>query len=130
MLYLKVGFSYDSVVNYYLGSEQGFRPPKSYLGLLEESHFHLFSMAIILVTLNHLLLFANVNSVFKFGLILVSYLSALGDIGGGWLVRYVSPSFAYLKIGSVVALQASLLLLIIVVWWFLYTKNNNNERAT
>jgi hypothetical protein len=125
LLYLQIGFSYSSVVEYYLGSEESFRPAKSYIGLLQESHFHFFSMAIILVTLNHLILFAPIKNLYKLILILSSFLSALGDISGGWLIRYVSPQFAYLKIVSVVVLQLSLALLIIVVIMFLYRKGKN-----
>ena len=122
LLYLQIGFSYQSVVEYYMGSEESFRSPKSYIGLLEESHFHFFSMAIILVTLNHLILFAPIKNAYKLALILSSFLSALGDISGGWLIRYVSPQFAYLKIASVIVLQLSLLLLILVAIMFVYSK--------
>jgi len=125
LLYLQIGFSYQSVVEYYLGSEESFRAPKSYIGLLEESHFHFFSMAIILVTLNHLVLFTSIPNIYKLILILSSFLSALGDISGGWLIRYVSPQFAYLKIASVIVLQLSLALLIIIVIMFLYSKGKN-----
>ncbi len=121
LLYLQVGFSYDSVVEYYRGSEANFRPPKSYLGMLEEAHFHFFSMAIILVTLNHLILFTALGNLWKLLLILSSFLSALGDIAGGWLIRYVSPDFAYLKIASVTVLQISLAALMIITIWFLYS---------
>ena len=120
LLYLQIGFSYESVVEYYLGSEQDFRPPRSYLGMLEEAHFHFFAMAIILVTLNHLILFTKIGNFWKLLLILSSYLSALGDIAGGWLIRYVSPEFAYLKIASLIVLQVSLAALMIIVIWFLY----------
>ena len=120
LLYLQVGFSYESVVQYYLGSEEDFRPARSYLGMLEEAHFHFFAMAIILVTLNHLILFTKISNFWKLVLILLSYLSALGDIAGGWLIRYVSPEFAYLKIASLIGLQISLAVLMIVVIWFLY----------
>jgi len=120
LLYLQIGFSYDSVVEYYLGSEQDFRPPRSYLGMLEEAHFHFFAMAIILVTLNHLILFTKISNFWKLLLILSSFLSALGDIAGGWLIRYVSPDFAYLKIASLIVLQGSLAALMIIVIWFLY----------
>jgi len=122
LLYLQIGFSYQSVVDYYLGSEESFRSPKSYIGLLEESHFHFFSMAIILVTLNHLVLFTSIPNIYKLILILSSFLSAFGDISGGWLIRYVSPQFAYLKIASVIILQLSLALLIIIIIMFLYSK--------
>lgn len=120
LLYLQIGFSYESVVQYYLGSEEDFRPARSYLGMLEEAHFHFFAMAIILVTLNHLILFTKISNFWKLVLILLSYLSALGDIAGGWLIRYVSPEFAYLKIASLIGLQLSLAVLMIVVIWFLY----------
>lgn len=120
LLYLQIGFSYESVVKYYLGSEQDFRPPRSYLGMLEEAHFHFFAMAIILVTLTHLILFTKISNFWKLLIILSSYLSALGDIAGGWLILYVSPEFAYLKIASLIVLQASLAVLMIIVIWFLY----------
>ena len=127
LLYLQIGFSYDSVVEYYLGSEQDFRPARSYLGMLEEAHFHFFAMAIILVTLNHLILFTKISNFWKMVLILSSFVSAFGDIAGGWLIRYVSPEFAYLKIASLIVLQVSLAALMVIVIWFLY---GNSERRT
>ncbi|MGB2691256.1 MAG: hypothetical protein WBB48_00545 [Thermodesulfobacteriota bacterium] len=120
LLYLQVGFSYESVVQYYLGSEEDFRPARSYLGMLEEAHFHFFAMAILLVTLNHLILFTKISNFWKMILILSSFTSALGDIAGGWLIRYVSPDFAYFKIASLIVLQVSLAALMIIVIWFLY----------
>ncbi len=127
LLYLQIGFSYDSVVEYYRGSEANFRPPKSYLGMLEEAHFHFFSMAVILVTLNHLILFTALGNVWKLLLIVSSFLSALGDIMGGWLIRYVSADFAYLKIASVIVLQVSLALLMVIIIWFLYCNNKDSS---
>lgn len=126
LLYLQIGFSYQNVVEYYLGDEETFRAPKSYIGLLQESHFHFFSMAIILVTLNHLILFAPIKNIYKLALILSSFISALGDISGGWLIRYVSPQFAYLKITSVIILQISLAILMAVVVMLLYQKKKRN----
>ena len=127
LLYLQIGFSYDSVVEYYKGSEANFRPPKSYLGMLEEAHFHFFSMAVILVTINHLILFTALGNIWKLLLIVSSFLSALGDIAGGWLIRYVSPDFAYLKIASVLVLQASIAVLMILVVWFLYSEKKTSD---
>lgn len=129
LLYLKIGFNYDSIVDYYRGSEESFRSPKSYLGLLEEAHFHFFSMAIILVTLNHLVLFTNLGSGWKLLLILSSYVSAFGDIAGGWLVRFVSPQFAYLKLFSVVVLQVSLAALIILISIYLLGNQKNSYQG-
>ncbi len=127
LLYLKVGLSYESVVEYYRGSEETFRPPKSYLGLLEEAHFHFFSIAIILVTLNHLILFTNIKSVNKLLIIVISYVSAFFDIISGWLIRFLHPGFAYLKISSFLIFQISLLLLIAIVCKYLFEKTKKES---
>lgn len=125
MFFLKIGFSIEGIVDYYRGNEETFRPAKSYFGLLEEAHFHFFSMAIILVTLNHLILFTDIKPVYKYLVIVASYSSAFFDIISGWLVRFVSPGFAYLKLGSFIVLQVSLLYLIIVITFYMYRKNRN-----
>lgn len=125
LLYMEIGLDYSSVVKYYRGDEVEFRQPKSYIGLLQESHFHFFSMAILLVTLNHLILFTGISGNSKLIIILASFLSALGDILAGWLIRYVAPQFAYLKIMSFVVLQISLLLLIYINMKYLYLKNSD-----
>lgn len=133
LLYLQIGFSYDSVVEYYRGSEENFRPARSYIGMLEEAHFHFFAMAIILVTLNHLILFTRISSLWKLVLVVSSFVSAFGDIAGGWLIRYVSPEFAYLKIASVIVLQISLAALMIIVLGYIYSgarENKNGSRYT
>lgn len=122
LLFLKVGLSYESVVEYYRGSEETFRPPRSYMGLLEEAHFHFFSMAVLLVTLNHLFLFTKRGNGEKLLVVASSYGSAFLDIAGGWLVRYAAAEFAYLKIASFVVLQASLLYLMAVVTFYLFGK--------
>ena len=126
LLYLQIGFSYNSIVEFYLGNEENFRPPKSYIGLLEEAHFHFFSMAIILVTLNHLILFTSIGSGWKLLLILTSFISTFIEIISGWLIRYVSPSFAYVKLISFVVMQVSLLLLILLIFIYLFRKSENN----
>ena len=58
MLYFsKMSLSYGSVVEYYLGSEERFLTPRSYEGMLEVAHFHLFAMGMLLLVLTHLMLF-------------------------------------------------------------------------
>ena len=126
LLYLQIGFNYSSIVEFYLGNEENFRPPKSYIGLLEEAHFHFFSMAIILVTLNHLILFTSIGSGWKLLLILTSFISTFIEIISSWLIRYVSPAFAYAKLISFVVMQVSLLLLIILIFIYLFRKNEQN----
>jgi hypothetical protein len=114
LYFLKMGLTYQSVVDYYQGSSQAFTQPKSLLGLLEISHFHLFAMGIFLVTLTHLLMFVPVSIPLKMVLIVAAFGSALCDEASSWLVRFVSPHFAYLKIAAFVMLQLSLLVIIVL----------------
>lgn len=126
--YAKIGFSYPAIVEYYRGSEAAFRAPKSFFGLLEETHFHAFAMMVFLMTLNHLLLFTGAPRWVKAGAIHVSFGSALADMASGWLIRFVHPGFALLKMGSFLALQGSLLVILVVLW--VYAWRVEGERET
>ncbi|MFA6162633.1 MAG: hypothetical protein WC685_04295 [Methylobacter sp.] len=105
----------DSVVLYYLGSEEQFTPPRSYQGMLEVSHFHLFSMGMLVLTLTHLMLMTEFSVRLKIWLSGLTYLSALADEAGGWLVRFIDPLFAYFKIAAFLVLEFSLAALLFVV---------------
>ena len=105
----------DSVVLYYLGSEEQFTPPRSYQGMLEVSHFHLFSMGMLVLTLTHLMLMTEFSVRLKIWLSGLTYLSALADEAGGWLVRFVDPLFAWFKIAAFLLLEFSLAALLFVV---------------
>ena len=105
----------SSVVAYYLGSEEQFIAPRSYQGMLEVSHFHLFSMGMLIVTLTHLMLMTEFSTVLKIWLSGLTYISALADEAAGWLVRFAHPLFAYFKIAAFLMLELSLAALIIVV---------------
>ena len=115
----KMGLTYGSVVAYYRGAEEQFLQPRSYLGLLEIAHFHVFAMGILILTLTHLVLFVPIGPRLKFWLIGVSFFSALSNEGGGWLTRFVHPAFAYFKIGSFVLFQVSLGALVLIVFFAL-----------
>ncbi len=112
----KMGLTYQSVVDFYLGSEERFLQPRSFQGLLEITHFHMFAMGIFILTLAHLLLFVPFRPRTKLWLICLSFLGGIADEGAGWLVRFAHPSFAYVKIGGFVLLQAMLAVLIVAVF--------------
>ena len=105
----------DSVIAYYLGSEQQFTQPRSYQGMLEVSHFHLFSMGMLVLTLTHLMLMTEFSVRLKIWLSSMTYGAALADEAGGWLVRFVDPLFAYFKIAAFIMLEFSLGALLLVV---------------
>ncbi len=120
LYFAKMGLTYGSVVQYYLGSEALFLPARSYQGLLEVSHFHLFAMGMLLLVLTHLMLFVPIGTRAKVILIVVPFLSAALDEAAGWAVRFVSPLFAYLKIAGFLLLQTSLAALIVISLWSVF----------
>ena len=125
----RIGFAYDAIVNYYLGSEEEFKNPVSYIGLLEATHWHLFVFAMALLFVNHLTVFSNIHQFLKLLLIIVSFFSGLGDMSAGWLIRFVSPSFAYLKLWSFIVFQISFLILLVFSFTALQIYSSEKKRA-
>jgi len=111
----KMSLSYRSVVEYYLGSEARFLQPRSYQGLLEVTHFHVFAMGIFILTMAHLTLFVPLRPRTKLWLICLSFFAGIADEAAGWLTRFVHPGFAYAKIGAFLLLQGTLAVLLIAV---------------
>lgn len=116
----------SSVVTYYLGSEEQFLQPRSYQGLLEVSHFHLFAMGMLLLVLTHLMLFVPISNRWKLWLIVLPFVSALVDESGGWLVRFVSADLAFVKVVGFLALQGSLAALVVISLWSVFTAKTEN----
>lgn len=126
LYFSKMSLYPSSVVEYYLGAEQRFLQPRSYQGMLEVSHFHLFAMGMLLLVLTHLVLFVPLRNGVKAWLIVVPFLAALVDEGGGWLVRFVSPDFAIVKVAGFLLLQGSLAALVILSLWAVFVGSQNN----
>jgi hypothetical protein len=129
LYFSKMSLTYGSVVTYYLGSEQQFTEPRSYLGMLEVSHFHLFAMGMLLLVLTHLVLFVPVSNRVKIWGIVTPFAAALLDEGAGWLVRFVSPLFALAKIAGFLALQTSLALLVGLALWSVFRGTSSDYRS-
>jgi len=119
----KLGFSYDSVVRYYLGDPEMFMNPRSFIGLLEVTHFHLFAMGLFFVVFSHLLLFSPFRERLKGVIIRLLAVAILGDMAAGWLVRYVGAPFAWLKLGAFWLLQGTSLLLLLGLLLALFNKD-------
>ena len=107
----------DSVATYYRGDPEAEfgQPPRPMGSLAEQSHFHFFAMGILVMTLTHLLLFLPTALRIKATLIGLTFGSAMLMEGCSWLIRFVHPGFAWLKIISFLVLQASLLGLVIAL---------------
>jgi len=122
----KMGLTPSSVVEYYLGNEANFTSPRTYQGLLEVTHFHLFAMGMLLLVLTHLMLFVPISNRLKAWLIVLPFFSAILDEGSGWLVRFGHPAFASLKIAGFLLLQGSLATLIAVSLWAVFSGSQRN----
>ncbi|MEK9144737.1 MAG: hypothetical protein AAB339_03905 [Elusimicrobiota bacterium] len=119
MFLSRMSLTPSSVAAYYLGSEEEFRNPKTAAALLETTHMHLPIMAVVLLLLTHLLIFAPYSDKAKVFFVSASFLSALSNEGSGWLVRFVHPGFAWLKLLSFLCLQAMLAFLLFALGVFL-----------
>jgi hypothetical protein len=130
LYFSKMSLTPSSVAAYYLGDEAQFTQPRSYQGLLELTHFHLFAMGILILTMTHLLLFVPMSNAWKALVVSVAFMAALADEAAGWLVRFVAPVFAYLKIAAFLSLQAVLAFLIGAVVWAIVTTQPNDYRSS
>ena len=109
----RLGVTPSSVAAYYLGSEAEVRPPRPAGAMLEVTHAHLPMMALVVLLLTHLMIFAPYSKRAKIALIAAGFLSALLDEGAGWLIRFAHPGFAWLKLAAFATLQGILAFLLV-----------------
>lgn len=119
LYFAKMDLTPQSVKGYYLGSEEQFKMPRTYQSMLEVTHSHLPIMALVVLLLTHLLIFAPYSSRTKVGFIASGFLFSLLNESAGWLVRFVNPAFALLKVAGFMGLQGILGFLIAALVMFL-----------
>jgi len=115
MYFSRMGLTPASVVQYYRGDASRYLQPRTFAGLLEVLHFHSFAVGILLLTLTHLLLFVPLSVRVRTWGVALAFASAVLEESSGWAVRFVHPSFAWLKIASFLCLQAVLLWIVAMV---------------
>lgn len=119
LYFSKMGVTPQSVKDYYLGSEANYTMPRTYQSMLEVTHAHLPMMALVVLLTTHLLIFAPYANKTKIALIVSGFSCALLNESAGWLVRFVNPEFAWLKVAAFVSLQTVLGFLILALSVFL-----------
>jgi hypothetical protein len=117
----------QSVAQYYLGSEQQFSMPRTYGAMLEVTHAHLASMSVVLLLVTHLALFFPWPLRLLVLLVIGCFGGALCGEAAGWLVRFVDPAFAWLKIGGFLLLQFSLGVLLMGLAWTLKSRPETSQ---
>ena len=120
LYFSKMSLDPASVVSYYNGSDADFRPPRSAGSMIEVAHAHLAMMALVLLMLTHLFIFAPFSRRVKGWSISLAFVFGLLDEGAGWLVRFVDPAFAFLKVVGFTGLQTTLLFLLSALAMFIF----------
>lgn len=115
----KIGFSYNSVLDYYIGNEDKFIPAQSAAGILKIVLPHIFVFGLFVMVLLHFLVFTDLKSrrVFLI-LIYVTFITALLDIFTPFMIISGWSFFAYIKILSFF----TFLSLTLFTLWLLFRK--------
>ena len=113
LYFTRMDLSPASVVQYYRGAPDEFAMPRTYGSMIEATHAHLAMMAVVLLLLTHLSIFLPWPRSARVILIVGTFVAALTGEGAGWLVRFVSPHFAWLKIAGFLGLELALAVLFI-----------------
>lgn len=129
MYFKRMSLAPSSVSAYYLGSAEEYSQPRSAASMLEVSHAHLATMGVMILLLTHLALFAPWEDRTKKWVIGLGFGSSFIGEASSWLVRFVSPAFAVLKVACFVTFQGTLALLIAVLAIFLYNAGRTHRRA-
>jgi hypothetical protein len=90
---------------------------KTFRELIELTHFHAFSMAVVYLILAHLMIATRAPGWVKRWTIVLGFAGLTGDIVGLWLVRYVSPRFAWFELAAWAAEWPSFLAFVIFPVW-------------
>ncbi|MDD3441647.1 MAG: hypothetical protein PHW89_00125 [Sulfurimonas denitrificans] len=115
----KIGFSYNSVLEYYIGNEEKFIPAQSAAGILKIVLPHIFVFGLLTMVLLHFLVFTDLKSrrVFLI-LIYATFATAFLEIfapfmiiSGWWFFAYIKLLFFFL-----------FLALTLFILWLLFRK--------
>lgn len=106
------GFTPASVGDYYAGGGEQYA--KTAGELLELTHFHLFSMPLLLFVQGHLFLMTRWPQALKKWIVIAAFTGAALDLAAPWLIVYVSRELWIAKLAGRVLLGPSLLAFTIV----------------
>jgi hypothetical protein len=116
LLYFQhMDLSASSVVSYYAGSEQEYRPARTVESMLGVTHAHAVVMGAALLLLSLLLIRSPLSSGTKKAFIVLPFLAAILSESASWLIWSGVPAFAWVKIASFLTLQISLVAVVILL---------------
>lgn len=97
----KIGFSYNSVLEYYIGNEDKFIPAQSASGILKIVLPHVFVFGLFAMVLLHFLVFTEIKAKKAFlVLIYATFITAFLEIFAPFMIVSGWSFFAYIKLLS------------------------------
>ena len=107
---LKIGFSFESVLQYYRGNEESFISAKSYSGLLKVILPHIFAFGLFIMVVLHFLVFTKKRDTKELKyLIFISFIGGFLELFSPFGIISGYDFFVYVKIGSFFLFQIALL---------------------
>jgi hypothetical protein len=116
-----------SIADYYAGG--GERYAKTTGELLEVTHFHLFSMPLLLFVQGHVFLMTSWPKRLQYALVCAAFAGAALDLAAPWLVLAFGRELAWSKIAARVLLAPPLVLFALVPLWELWFARRPPERT-
>jgi len=97
----KIGFSYESIRQYYLGSEAAFSTAKTFNGLLKIIVPHIFAFGLFIMVVLHFLIFTDKRDTKEMQIIIYSaFITAFLELFSPFLIIFGFDSFIFIKLIS------------------------------
>ncbi|HTR53461.1 MAG TPA: hypothetical protein VMJ10_22365 [Kofleriaceae bacterium] len=119
-LAMRAGTSPSAIAVYYRGDDSEMSFGKTFWQLVETSHFHLFTVPVVVLIWSHLLYGTPTSVRLRVGLTLVTFAGALLEALGPWLVRYVAGACAWVLMAGWLLLAggaAAILVISLLSMW-------------
>ena len=94
----RMGLDPQAIATHYRGGDNEMSFPKTFWQLMEVSHFHLFTIPMVVLVLSHLLYGTPASARLRVYLTSITFGGAFLDAVGPWAIRYLAAGFAYLLI--------------------------------
>ena len=110
LFYIKIGFSIECILEYYLGNEEKFVAQKTWSGMLKVILPHIFAFGLLSMVLLHFLIFTkfkHTNAIQK--MIFILFLSGALEILSPFFIINGFTLFAYIKLVSLFVFEVTLL---------------------
>jgi hypothetical protein len=122
--YSKYGFSYETLYKYFFQDPE-FPERISLAQLSEDLHIQTFLSAFYLLTIFALFILTSLPSSVKAFVLLLDFLSCAFYLYSDFLILYLSPTFAYLKLFSFIGFQ--LIKLFVILYTLLALLTSREE---